>query len=338
MPFMGAQDADDASRIRSLILGGVRAKLVYVVAKLGIADELAAGPLPIDEVARRTGAQLVALQRVLRALAAEGLFEEVEPRTFAVTSLGRLLAEDEPGSRKYDALLFGEHVDRVLAHISESVRSGRPAAVHAFGRPYFDWLDREPEAATIFNKAMIAGARATLPMLLPLEIWSRATSVVDVGGGNGTILAALLKDHPHLFGTVLDLPHAEVEATRLLAAEGVADRGSFEPGNFFERVPAGADVYLAVQVLHNWSDDDALRILRNVREAADQRGRLLLIEILVADDDPSSAAWADALSLVWLGGTERTEAEWRQLLDHGGFRVDAITPGERVSAIEAQPT
>ena len=332
-----SRESADSGRLLELIFGAVRAKAVYVAAKFGIADELADGPLTVDELARRTEADPEALYRVMRVLAREGLFEEVEPRTFAVTELGRLLSEDAPGSRKYDALMFGEHVDRAFAHVLESVRTGEPSAKRAFGRPYYDWLTEEPEAAAVFNNAMIVGARATLPTLLPLAIWDEAESVVDVGGGNGTVLAALLKEHRHLRGSVFDLPHAEKDASERFAAEGVSDRAAFEAGSFFERVPAGADVYLAVQVLHNWNDEDAVRILRHVREATGDDARLLLIEVVVPDDDPASTALADLLSFVWLGGKERTKAEWRQLLERTGFRLDGITPGPRVSAIEARP-
>jgi hypothetical protein len=324
--------------ILSLLFGSVRARLVYVAAKLGVADELSTGPLSLDELAQRTDTDADALLIVLRALAAERLFEEVEPRVFAVTEVGRPLAEDAPRSRKYDALMFGEHVDRVFAHVLESVRTGQPAAPRTFGRPYYEWLNEDADAARIFNNAMTGGARATLPTLLSLDLWRDVESVVDVGGGNGTVLAALLKEHPHLRGVVFDLRHAADDARAVLSAEGVADRGAFEAGNFFERVPPGADVYLEVQVLHNWSDEDAVRVVSRVREAAAETSRLLLIEAVVPDDDPAAAAVVNALSAVWLGGKERVEMEWRQLLDRGGYRLERITHGERVAALEARPT
>ena len=326
----------DSARLFELIFGGVRAKAVYAAAKLGLPDELAGGPLTVDELALRVEAQPEPLRLLLRVLTREGLFEELKPRTFVLTSLGRLLAEDAAGSRKYDALMFGEHVDRAFGYVVDSLRTGRPSAERAFGWPYFDWLNQEPEAAAVFNKAMTGGARGALPTLLPLSFWSEVTSVVDVGGGNGTILAALLESHPHLRGIVFDLPHAEEAANALFAAEGLAHRATFEAGSFFERVPAGADVYLAVQVLHNWSDEEALRVLRRVGEAADAEARLLLIEVMVPEDDPASSALADLVSFVLLGGKERTEAEWRRLLARAGFRLDRVSPGSRVSALESR--
>jgi SAM-dependent methyltransferase len=332
-----APDLADLRRMLSLIFGTVRAKAVYVAAKLGVADELADGPLAVDELARRTGAHSDALYRVPRALAAEGLFDEVEPRTFAVTDLGRLISEDAPGSRRYLSLLFAEQTDRAFDHMLEVVRTGEPAAVSAFGKPFFEWLGDDPEAAAIFNKAMGTGAATRLPTLLPLDIWAESSSVVDVGGGNGTAVAALLNQHPHLHGTVFDLPHVGAEAKALLTAEGVADRARFEPGNFFESVPASGDVYVLLQILHDWSDEEAALILRSIRQAIGDDGRLIVLEDIVQEGAGGGPLLLDLQMLVVLGGRERTEAEWRELLAEGGFEVTRITPGPQASAIEARP-
>ncbi|MGB2951908.1 MAG: methyltransferase, partial [Gaiellaceae bacterium] len=242
------------------------------------------------------------------------------------------------GSRKYLSLMFAEHTDRAFNHVLEVVRTGEPAAKLAFGKPYFDWLADHPDAAEIFNKAMTGGASVRLPTLVPLEIWSSARSVVDVGGGNGTAVAALLKEHPHLHGTVFDLPHCEAEARALLDAGGVADRATFEPGDFFEAVPSGADVYVLLQILHDWSDEEATRVLRSVRNAIGDDGRLIVLEDIVPDKaGEGGPILLDLTVLVLLGGRERTEVEWRQLLAGGGFQVTRITPGPRASAIEARP-
>ncbi len=332
-----APDLADLRRIFNLIFGTIRAKAVYVAAKLGVADELADGPLAVGELARRTDADPDALYRVLRALAAEGLFEEVEPRTFAVTDLGRLISEDAPGSRKYLSLMLAEQTDPVFDHMLEVVRTGKPAAVSTFGKPYFHWLGDNPEAAEIFNKAMGTGAAARLPTLLPLGIWAEARSVVDVGGGNGTAVAALLKQHPHLRGIDFDLPQVGAEAEALLAAEGVADRATFEAGNFFETVPSGGDVYVLLQILHDWSDEEATRILRSIRGTIGDDGRLVVLEDIVPDGAGAGPLLLDLQMLVLLGGRERTETEWCELLAGGGFEVTRITPGPRASAIEARP-
>jgi O-methyltransferase domain len=331
-------DREDLTRILGLILGTVRAKAVYVAAKLGLADELGDGLLTVAELARRTDANPDALYRVMRALAGEGLFHEVEPRMFTVTDAGRLLSEDAAGSRKYLSLICAEQLDRAFDHMLEVVRTGEPAARQTFGKPYFDWLADHPDAAEIFNKAMSGGASVRLPTLLALDVWSSAGSVVDVGGGSGTAVAALLKEHPHLLGTVFDLPHAEAAAKALLAAEGVAERATFEPGDFFESVPSGADVYVLLQILHDWSDEDATGILRSVRRATADDSRLIVLEDIVPEEAESGGPLLlDLQMLVILGGRERTEAEWRRLLAGGGFDVERITYGPRAAAIEALP-
>ncbi len=335
----GRELADPAlsQRIMSLIFGAIPAQTLYVAAKLGIADELAGGPLSVDELATRTSTNADALCWILRALAVEGVFEEVEPRTFAVTELGRLISEDAPGSRRYDSLMLAEQVAPVFGHILESVRTGQPAARLVFGKPYFDWLVEHPDAAETFNKAMESGATARLPTLLSLDLWDDVTHVVDVGGGNATALVALLTAHPQLHGVVFDLPHVKGEAEAVIASSGLGARCDFVGGSFFESVPEGGDVYILLQILHDWNDADATRILHSCREAIRDRGRLVVVEYVLTDEGGDGAKWLDVLMLVMLGGRERREAEWRRLLSRGGFEVERITSGARASAIEARP-
>jgi O-methyltransferase domain len=330
-------DSNLSQRIMSLIFGAIPAQTLYVAAKLGIADELAGGPLSVDELATRTSTNADALYRILRALAVEGVFEVVKPRTFAVTELGRLISEDAPGSRRYDSLMFAEHVAPVFEHMLESVRTGQPAASLVFGMPYFDWLAEHPEAAETFNKAMESGATARLPTLLTLDLWDEVTHVVDVGGGNATALVALLKAHPQLHGVVLDLPHVRGEAEAVIGAAGLGDRCEFVGGSFFESVPEGGDVYVLLQILPDWNDADATRILHSCREAIPEQGRLVVVEYVLTDEEGDGAKWLDVLMLVLLGGRERTEAEWLRLLSAGRFEVERIRAGARASAIEARP-
>jgi hypothetical protein len=325
---------DELARIIRLIFSSVRSRAVYVAAKLELADELADGPLPLRELARRTDTSADALRRLLRLLADDELVLEVEPDVYAVTTAGRLLARSDPESAWSAAVMLGEHMDPVFAHVLETMRTGRPAADRVFGKHYFEWLGDHPDEAEIFNLAMSAGARARLPTLLQLDFWPEVGNIVDVGGGDGTIVAALLKEHAQLRGTVFDLPHAEPAARRVLA--DVADRASFEAGDFFASVPAGADVYLLLQILHDWTDEDAGRILLTVRRAIGADSRLVVVEEIVPENGPAPVV-LDFSMLVLLGGRERTEAEWRALLAEHGFEVTAVTPGPRSAAIEARP-
>jgi hypothetical protein len=326
-------------RITEMIFGGIRSKAVYAAAKLEVADELSDGPLPVDELARRTATSPDALYRLLRALAGEGLFEEVEPRVFAVTELGRLISEDAPGSRRYLSLMFAEQTDPLFEHIVESVQTGQPAAKTALGKTYWDWLAERPEAAEIFNKAMAGGASMRLPALLELTLRDTATRVVDVGGGNGTGVAALLTRYPHLEGVVFDLPHVREEAEANLAEARVGDRSEFVGGSFFESVPDSGDVYVLHQILHDWSDEEATQILRTVRRATGDDDKLVVLDHVVPEEGGSHPSLLlDLQMLVLLGGRERTEAEWRTLLTTGGFDLQRVTSGPRGSALEAQPS
>lgn len=325
-------------RIMRLIFGATLSKAVYAAAKLGIADELIEGPLPVCELARKTETNPDALYRLLRALVGEGLFEEVGPRVFSVTALGRLISEDAPGSRRYLSLMFAEQTDPLFEHILEAIRSGQPVATTAFGKSYWDWLAEHPDAAEIFNKAMSSGATMRLPTLLPLPLWKTAKKVVDVGGGNGTALAALLTKYPHLHGVVFDLPHVREEAEAAIAAAGVTNRSEFVGGSFFESVPEGADVYVLLQILHDWSDEEATQILRVVRRSIGDDAKLVVLELIVPEgDEANPSVLLDLQMLVLLGGRERTEAEWRKLLADGGFEVERISSGGRAYAIEARP-
>jgi hypothetical protein len=334
----GGPDPVLSQRISSLIFGAILAKTVYVAAKLGLADELADGPLSAEELARRTETNADALHRILRALAGEGLFEEIEPRTFAVTDLGRLISENAPGSRRYLSLMFAEQTDAVFDHVLESVRTGEPAATSTFGKPYFDWLAERPDAAETFNNAMAGGTALRIPALLSLDWWHDVKRVVDVGGGNGAVVVELLQAYPHLEGVVFDLPHARDEAEAAIAAAGIIDCCTFAGGSFFESVPEGGDVYVLAQILHDWSDEDATRILRACRRAIPPHGRLVVLEQIVpAGNEPHPSKLLDIQMLVLLGGRERTEDDWRRLLEAGGFELDRTTRGPRASAIEARP-
>jgi SAM-dependent methyltransferase len=332
----GPPDDELSRHVGRLVFGSVIAKTVYAVVKLRVPDSLADGPLPIDELARRVGADRDALARVLRALVNERLFDEPQRGTFALTDAGRLLVAGSPAY--FDALMNIEHVDPSFDQILHSVRTGEPAGPRAFGKPYFEWLGDDPGRAQVFNDAMSDGARARLPSLLALDLWNDVRRVVDVGGGNGTALAALLREHPHLLGVDFDLPHAAADATAVFERQRISDRATFVAGDFFDGVPAGADAYVLVQILHDWSDDDALRILRTVRAAIPPEGMLVVVELVLSEGtEPQRAHWLDVLMLVLLGGRERTETEWRELLERGGFALDHVVGNDRAAALLARP-
>jgi SAM-dependent methyltransferase len=327
----------DVALLRRKILGAVLSRAIHAVTEAGVVDRLAAGPAPVAELAEACGVDAHALQRFLRALAGEGLFVRIGPDAWALTPMGALLRSDTPGSLRHLCTLFTGPAYEVWELAPYALRTGKPAFAQRFGLPMFDWLAEHPDRGEEFTAAQ---AGLVTNRLLPLldHDWTGVGTVVDVGGGNGTLLAALLQDRPSMTGTVFDLPEVVEQAGPLLDAAGVSDRCTLTGGDFFASVPSGADAYVLAQILHDWDDDDALRILRRCREAMRHDARLLVLEQVLFDDDgPDPANLLDLHMLVLLGGRERTEAQWRKLLSRAGLAIATITRGAHACLIEARP-
>lgn len=314
--------------VRRMIMGGVLAQAVHAVTELGVVDRLAAGPATAAALAADLGADEDALTRFLRALAAEGLFT-VESGKYALTPAGAELRSDVPGSLRHLSRLMTGEAYRVWELASLSLRTGGPAFETMFGAPLFDWLAARPDRQAEFAEAQAGLVRARLRPLVERS-WAGVGHVVDVGGGNGMLLSALLAANPGLRGTVFDRPG-------VVPAEEPG-RCRFVGGDFFTAVPPGGDVYVLAQILHDWDDERATRILRRCRAAMSGEARLLVLEQVVPEDGgPHPAHLLDLHMLVLLGGRERTEGDWRRLLAAGGFAVREVTHGERSSVLEAVP-
>jgi len=316
-------------RLLGVLSGGVLAQCCYAVAKLGVPDELAAGPLPAAELAARTGANPQALRRILRALAAMGLFRRTEPDMYELTSASELLRSDVPGTLRRTAILHGEEVHRSFAEIMHTVHTGQPGFPVVHGMPFYDYLGEHPGIADTFAEAM-----GSEPVPAVLADCALHGTVVDVGGGNGALLAELLIARPELRGVLLELPDS-IRAARVRLA-GLADRVELVAGSFFDRVPGGGDVYVLARVLHNWTDEHAESILRAVAAAMPGGARLVVVERLVPEET-AAAGLVDLLMLGMLEGHDRTEAEYLTLLDKAGFEVMAVHSGAAEGAIEAVP-
>ena len=332
-------EADHATRgqLLELISGFLRTQAVAVAAELGIADLVGAEPVPVDELARRAGADPDALYRVLRLLAGAGVFAEAAPRAFVGTALSDGLRDGAPLSARHIARLFGSDAYRAGGELLQAVRSGKPAAADVFGMGFFDHLAAHPDAAERFDLAMAGGAPARAAAALG-HPWDGVGVVVDVGGGTGGLLAAVLRAHPHLEGVVFDLPLVATAARRVLEDAGLAGRGRAVGGDVFADPIPAADVCVLAQILHDWADPEALAILRACRAAIAPGGRLLVLEQVVPDEPgPSFAATLDLLMLVLLGGRERSAGEWRTLLRAGGFELLRIVPAAGTNRIEAAP-
>jgi O-methyltransferase/methyltransferase family protein len=305
----------------NLLRGALTARALAVVAELKVADALADGPRPATEVAAEVGANGETLHRFLRALASDGVFVEHEPGVFGNTAASEMLRAG--GGWHAFAVLFGGVFYRGVGDLDASGDASFPRVL---GTDFWSWLAENPEERALFDTAMEQGNEQRVERFAPIE-WRGDETVVDVGGGNGSLLAALLDRRPGLRGIVFDLP----ETVRDEAALG--ERIEFVEGSFFERVPE-ADVYVLSTILHDWDDVQATRILRTIRAASKPGSRLLIIDAVVPPgNEPGGGKWLDLLMLALAQGKERDERQWRELLAAGGFEPAAFREG----LIEAVP-
>ncbi len=311
-----------------MITGCWVSQIIHVAAKLGIADLLSDGAKSSAELAKSTGVDADALYRMLRALASLGIFAERDPGFFELTPLAEYLRTGAPGSLRAAAIMFGEDWHyRPWGNLLHSVKTGQTAFSHIFGEEVFPYLAWNEEAAKIFNEAMTGGASADIAAITAAYDFSGIGRVVDIGGGHGSLIAAVLKANPSIRGTLFDQPAVVAGAQRLLEAEGVAARCEIVGGDFFESVPSGGDVYTLKYIIHDWDDDRALRILRNLHRAMGAKSRILLIENVIAPgNEPSFGKLVDIEMLVMAGGRERTAQEFRALYAAAGFELTNIIP------------
>jgi hypothetical protein len=302
------------TRLWDLMRGSLAAKALGVTADLRLAELLVEGPRSVDELAASSGADAATLHRILRALASDGIFAEGEPGVFRNTDASDLLRRD---SWREFAHLFGAVFLEAATTIDP--RTAEQTFPRKFGADFWSWLEANPTERVSFDAAMAGDKGRHAERLAALD-WRAGETVVDVGGGNGALLRALLERRPGLRGVILDLPETDRDEAVL------GDRINFVAGNFFESVPAG-DAYVLSAILHAWDDEQAAAILRTIRAAAPQHARLLLIEtVLPPGNDPNGSKWLDLLMLV-LGGRERAEEDWRALLEAAGFAPQKIEDG-----------
>jgi O-methyltransferase domain len=324
-----------------LTMGALVSQAVSVIARLGVADVLAAGPQPVEQIAQRVGAHCSALYRVLRALGDVGVVAELENRQFALTPLSELLRSDVPGSLRGWATMVGMPFHRYpWTDLYETVLTGESAFDRVHGTKVFDYLAEHPEDAAIFDAAMTSISTNESVSIAKAYDFSRFNTIVDVGGGRGGLLAAILSANPHLQGVLFDVPTVVAGIDDELAAAEVVGRCEVVSGDFFDSVPDGADAYLLSAIIHDWDDDQAVQILRTCRAAMTDGACVLLAEIVLPEGPaPSMGKLADLEMLVMTaGGRQRTEAEHRTLLGQAGLRLTRTIPStSMVSLVEAVP-
>jgi hypothetical protein len=327
-----------SAELMQMLMGFRTAQAIHVAATLRIPDLLADGPRSSAELAEPTEADGPALHRLLRALAAVGVFHEDADGRFSLTPLSERLRSDVAGSVRGWALLIGRpYFWRSWGNLEHSIRTGENAFRALHDTDVWDWRSREPEESEIFDDAMKAMTGAANAAILDEYDFGRFSTVVDVGGGNGTLLAAVLARHPEARGILFDQPHVVDKAGVVLAP--VAERAEVVAGDFFESVPAGGDAYLLKSIVHDWEDGEAATILTRCRAAMGPDARVLVIERIVGPPNQGAEAkFSDLNMLVMPGGRERTEAEFAALFERAGLHlVGTVSTASGHAVLEAAP-
>jgi hypothetical protein len=310
-------------------------KVVYVAAMLGLADQLASGPRGADDLAGALDLHTPSLYRLMRTLAGLGIVTEEAGQRFGLTVVGEALKSGAPGSARASVVYSGSPaLQRGWDNLIYSLQTGKPGFEKAHGVPFFDYLAAHPEDTSLFSEMMVGLHSQEPPAIAAAYDFSIFETVVDVGGGTGNMLAAVLARYAGVRGVLFDRSYVLTEAPALLDANGVRDRVAIEAGDFFNGVPAGADAYILSHIIHDWSEEQCLKILRRVRSAMHPASRLLVIEmILPPGDEPHPGKMLDMAMLVQLGGQERTESEYAALLGKAGLRLTRVVPTASAASI-----
>jgi SAM-dependent methyltransferase len=300
---------------------------IYVAAKLGIADFLKEGPQSASEIALATRADKNAVYRLMRALCAVGAFRTAGVDKFAVAALGMPLQSNVPGSLRAMVITLGETDYAAWTHLLESVKTGTAGFPLMFGAEMFDYLGQDVEAGTIFNHAMSDySALSSCAVLLSYD-FSATRSLVDVGGGCGRLLTRILHMYPSMQGTLFDMPPVVAAAQEILSSDPCRERCALVPGSFLDFVPPGADAYVLSSVIHDWNDEQAIKILRNCRRAMRRHSKIVMLECVVpAGEQASFSKVLDLNMLVMNGGCERIAKEFREIFDAAGLKMTRIIP------------
>jgi orsellinic acid C2-O-methyltransferase len=322
--------AGDAAQLINLINCAILSQAACVAAELGIPDLLANGPKTPYELAQATSSHEPSLKRLLRALATLDLCLEREDGSFALGGLGTILCTEGPHSLRSWTILCGRHLWPLYAHLLRGVRSGTRTRSRLSTRRVFQRLERDAGASQVFNRAMAELSRLVAADLVRLHDFSKCHLIVDVGGGHGDLLTAILQAHPHAHGVLLDLPRAIAGAIARIETLGLGKRCRALSGDFFQSVAPDGDAYLLKTILHDWSDKDCISLLRNCRKAIKPDGVLVVVERVMPDRMQScalhrSVARMDLTMMLGFGGHERTQSEYQILLEQAGFQLVKVS-------------
>jgi hypothetical protein len=333
---VGQQENEQLSRI---LIGAALSRAVSTIAELGVADLIQTGqPQPVEHLARASKTHEPSLYRVLRFLASHGLFRETENRKFDHTPLSAALRSDTPGSYRAGAQMF-HHLFAGWEGLHHSVQTGAPGFNKVFGAPIFDYIQTHPEMGPVFDAGMTSLNFYETTTMLEAYDFSGINVLADIGGGNGSLLCAVLPRYPHMSGILFDLGHVIGRAKERLKAAGLSERCTAIEGSFFESIPAGADAYFFRHIIHDWTDEQCAQILGHCRKVIPANGKLLIADGVVPAGNASSPTKdLDMTMLTFPGGKERTEAEFRSLLEASGFTLKSITPtASMINVVEGEP-
>jgi hypothetical protein len=339
MTLFGGQTAAPAEVMHELILAAWISQGITAVAELGVADALAGGPLPINELAGKVGADPDALGRLLRALISKGIFAQRDDGRYELTPLADVLRSDAPVSMAATARFIGAKQHREHWNLlTEAIKTGSSIVTNLRGKAFFDYLGDEPDYGQIFNDAMTSLSGLAIGPVVDAYDFKQFGTIVDVAGGHGRLLAAILASAPDAHGVLYDLPEVIAGAPALLRESHVAERVRLAEGSFFDGVPTGGDAYVLKNIIHDWDDDASVRILRNVRSAATAGAALLLVETVIPEGDGNPIGkWMDMEMLILNDGRERTAGEYRRLFEEAGFQmIGAVETASRLSIIEGR--
>lgn len=337
--------AESQTHVVSMVFGAMAADVLYAAAKLGLADAIGDGRRSAAELARDTGTDPLSLTRLLRAMAALGLLDEGRYDRFALTETGALLRSDHPYSLRSFVTTFGDPIMRAAwRDLDEAVRTGERPFDRIFGTSFFAHLAGRPQLSAEFNAAMRQGTAATAHQLPQAYDFTAFTTVADLGGGDGTLLAAVLAANPQLRGILFDTAHGSAQAAAVFGDAGLTERCDIQVGDFFASAPPGADLYVLKSVLHDWDDERCATILRLVRRVVPDHGGLLIIEPvlppIVDGSVPARTYLSDLNMMVNVGGRERTQADFADLCRRSGFELQSVNrlpAPSGFSLIEARP-
>src|SRR5262245_25069385 len=325
-------------QLLEMMMSGIIAQSLAVAAELGIADLLGNGPMSAAELAAKVNVQPDKLHRLLRYAASHGVFRDTGDGRFELTPLSHALRSDSLNSVRAAGRMIAR-ASRAFPFLQENLRTGTCGYNLAFGKPIFEDLKEKPQDAAIFDAAMKSFHGGETDAMLEAYSLSGVDMVCDIGSGSGVMIAAMLKRYPSMKAILFDLDHVIERSRTNMESAGLTARCRFEAGSFFETIPGGADVYTIRHIIHDWQDDESIRILNNVRKAMKTGAKLLVLEAVIPEgNDPHFSKMADMAMMLWPNGLERTAEDFRRLLASSGFDLLAVTPtNSAVSVIEARP-